>query len=87
MAYALQQLQHLTGSFRHIHAVGPVSKDVATFTQFLMRDRSREDKSDYLISDLLLLDRDVDMVSALLSQLTYEGVLDEVFGIECGAFA
>lgn len=34
------------------------------------------------IDCLLLLDRAVDLVSALVTQLTYEGLLDEIFGIK-----
>ena len=30
------------------------------------------------------MDRDVDLVSLLLTQLTYEGVLDENFKVQCG---
>ena len=31
-----------------------------------------------------MFERDTDWVSCLLSPLTYEGLLDEVFGIQCG---
>lgn len=37
------------------------------------------------IGHLVLMDRDYDFVSALLSPVTYEALLDEVFGITCGA--
>lgn len=33
------------------------------------------------IDNLLLLDRTVDPLTPLLSQLTYEGLIDEIFGI------
>ena len=33
------------------------------------------------IDSLLILDRTVDLLSPLLSQLTYEGLIDEIFGI------
>ncbi|KAG8192271.1 hypothetical protein JTE90_002098 [Oedothorax gibbosus] len=36
------------------------------------------------ISHLIVLDRDIDYVPLLLSQLTYEGMLDECFGINNG---
>lgn len=36
------------------------------------------------IDELILIDRNVDMVTALLSQMTYEGMLDETLGISCG---
>ena len=34
---------------------------------------------------VILLDRNVDLLSPLLTQLTYEGLLDELFGIQNGA--
>ncbi len=37
------------------------------------------------IGHLFLVDRDVDFASCLLSPVTYEALLDEVFGIKCGA--
>lgn len=33
------------------------------------------------IDNLLILDRSVDLLTPLLSQLTYEGLIDEIFGI------
>lgn len=37
-----------------------------------------------VISDLLVIDRDVDFPSTLVSALNYEALLDEAFGIKCG---
>lgn len=36
------------------------------------------------IDTLILLDRSIDMISPMCGQLTYEGLLDEVFGLSCG---
>ena len=33
------------------------------------------------IDHLILIDRDVDMVTPMCTQLTYEGLIDETFGI------
>lgn len=33
------------------------------------------------IDSLLILDRNVDLLTPLLSQLTYDGLIDEIFGI------
>ena len=33
------------------------------------------------IDNLLIIDRTVDLLTPLLSQLTYEGLIDEIFGI------
>ena len=42
---------------------------------------------DSLIDMIVLIDRDVDMVTPLCTQLTYEGLIDEILGIEKGAVA
>lgn len=34
------------------------------------------------IDNLILLDRSVDLMTPMLSQLTYEGLIDEIFGIQ-----
>lgn len=36
---------------------------------------------------LLLLDRNVDLLTPLGTQLTYEGLIDEIYGITNGVFA
>ena len=35
------------------------------------------------IDTLILLDRTVDLVTPLSTQLTYEGLIDEIYGIQC----
>lgn len=35
-----------------------------------------------MIDSLIIVDRNVDMITPLLTQLTYEGLLDEFFGIQ-----
>lgn len=35
------------------------------------------------IGNVIMIDRDVDYTSVLLSQLNYEGLLDETFGLTC----
>jgi hypothetical protein len=36
------------------------------------------------IDSIIILDRQVDMVTPMCTQLTYEGLLDEIFGIKHG---
>lgn len=85
VAQSLVQLQHLMGCIPNVHIVGRVSKEVATLVKCLLKEGpSPTSRKEVAITDLLLIDRDVDVVSLLASQLTYEGILDETFGIECG---
>lgn len=40
----------------------------------------KSEPTDVLIDNMLLIDRDVDYIATLLSQLNYEGLLDETLG-------
>ena len=50
--------------------------------------RKRREMADFeshitpLIDTLLLVDRNIDLITPLLSQLIYEGLIDEIFNIE-----
>ena len=37
------------------------------------------------IDNLVLIDRHVDMITPMCTQLTYEGLIDEMFGIKYGS--
>lgn len=45
-----------------------------------------DDDMEPQVDALILIDRDVDKVSPLCTQLTYEGLIDEVFGINHGIY-
>lgn len=36
------------------------------------------------IDELIIIDRNVDMITPLMTQMTYEGLIDEIIGISCG---
>lgn len=38
------------------------------------------------IGHLILIDRDQDLVTPLCTQTTYEGLVDERYGVNCGMF-
>ena len=42
------------------------------------------DSTNYF-SDIILIDREIDLVSPILTQFSYEGLLDDNFGIHCGS--
>lgn len=45
----------------------------------------KEEETQYSeIDALIMLDRSVDMITPLLTQMTFEGVIDEFFNIKCG---
>lgn len=85
-ADALTMVQQLYGVIPAITAVGPHSQAVV---DMLLQARSAGKLTEVdlppEIDRLILLDRGMDPVSAFVTPLTYEGMLDEVLGIERGA--
>lgn len=83
ISIGLQQLQQLIGPIRNVHAIGKYSKMCLKVLEQLNQDAGSTGKGeagDVLIDNMLLIDRDVDYIATLLSQLNYEGLLDETLG-------
>lgn len=80
---SLIQLQKLCGVIPNIYGQGRCAKMVCDVTK-LMKSTMQLPNIPPLIGNLILIDRDVDYASVFLSQMTYEGLLDEVFGISGG---
>ncbi|XP_015592749.1 vacuolar protein sorting-associated protein 33A [Cephus cinctus] len=84
VAQAIQSLQRFYGKIPKVTGRGPAASKVWDLLKRL--DREEEDiktknSKPALIEHLLLLDRSVDLLSPLVTQLTYEGLIDEIFGI------
>ncbi|KAJ8448579.1 hypothetical protein Cgig2_012223 [Carnegiea gigantea] len=86
IAKAIHKLESSFGLIPNVRAKGKASLRVA---DILERVQTEEpvNVSDVLpeISTLILLDREVDMVTPMCSQLTYEGLLDEVLHVNNGS--
>ncbi|PRD23355.1 UNVERIFIED_CONTAM: Vacuolar protein sorting-associated protein 33B [Trichonephila clavipes] len=54
---------------------------VIDLMNLILKESSSHSGGSDRISHLIILDRDIDYISVFLSQLTYEGMLDEFFGI------
>ncbi|XP_067014776.2 vacuolar protein sorting-associated protein 33A [Anabrus simplex] len=84
-AQAIMTLQGLFGVIPRISGKGPASKHVWELMTRMARERAGYDRphpvAQSQIDHLLLLDRSVDLLSPLATQLTYEGLIDEIFGI------
>ena len=51
----------------------------------MSKEKEREEEEiPSLIDSLILIDRRVDMITPMCTQLTYEGLIDEIFSIESG---
>jgi len=85
-AMALTRLQAVTGVIPKIYGKGASAAQV-----FDLMTRQKRESCGRLpnvrsqIDTLVILDRSVDLVSPLPIQLTYEGLIDEMFGIQCSS--
>lgn len=64
-------------------ASNDVSKNSQDFDGLHFNERPIDDLNSTTFTDLYLIDRDSDYASILLSQLNYEGILDETFNVCC----
>ncbi|RYP54731.1 hypothetical protein DL768_000555 [Monosporascus sp. mg162] len=92
MAKALMGIQSKHGLFPRIVGKGDNAKRVAELLSRMRQEiLAGEDTSETTKAGLtpsntsesvIIIDREVDFVTPLLTQLTYEGLIDEVFGIQ-----
>jgi DNA-binding Lrp family transcriptional regulator len=84
VARSLWSLQLLFGRIPLTLTQGRFSLQVRTMVDVLFDELGSSDKTDSEISCMLVVDRDVDYASVLLTPVTYVGLLDEVFGVSSG---
>ncbi|XP_047218865.1 vacuolar protein sorting-associated protein 33B [Girardinichthys multiradiatus] len=80
---ALHLLHSLFGPFSKIFGIGRCSK--MTYESWREQVEEGEQKARQAeIGNVFLIDRDVDYVTPLCSQVVYEGLVDDIFRIKCG---
>jgi len=80
---SLMKLQALFGVIPKIFGKGEMAQHVANMVIRKRRELAdTESQITPVIDSLLLIDRTVDLLTPLLTQLTYEGLIDEIFSIE-----
>lgn len=84
VAKALMSFECLYGNFLCVTTLGKKSHVVQNLTESWRNEVRPSFPSESQFTHLIMMDRNVDLVSLLLTQLTYEGVLDENFKIQCG---
>lgn len=86
VAVGLYQYQRLFGSATRIQAMGAWSCRITDMLQRMRREAGTNLPaiSDHGVDDIILIDRTVDLVTPMCTQLTYEGLLDELFGLAFG---
>ncbi|KAF8941229.1 hypothetical protein BGZ58_001033 [Dissophora ornata] len=87
-AKALMRLQGIYGWFPRILGKGDYSKALCDMMLRMRREMAVDDleasqttQMSQSIDSLIIIDRSVDMVTPLCTQLTYEGLIDEIFHI------
>ncbi|XP_038164403.1 vacuolar protein sorting-associated protein 33B isoform X1 [Cyprinodon tularosa] len=80
---ALHLLYSLFGPFSKIYGIGRCSK--MTYESWREQVEEGEQRARQAeIGNVFLIDRDVDFVTPLCSQVVYEGLVDDTFRIKCG---
>uniref|UniRef100_A0A671U4V1 VPS33B late endosome and lysosome associated n=1 Tax=Sparus aurata TaxID=8175 RepID=A0A671U4V1_SPAAU len=80
---ALHLLHSLYGPFSKIYGIGRCSKMAyESWREQVEEGEQRTRQAE--IGKVFLIDRDVDFVTPLCSQVVYEGLVDDIFRIKCG---
>ncbi|ESO89653.1 hypothetical protein LOTGIDRAFT_234244 [Lottia gigantea] len=87
IATSIVHLENLYGCIPNVYCIGKGAK--MTFDMMnILSEQSRADaveKEENLKNGhLFIIDRDIDYVTPLCTPVTYEALLDEIFGIDCG---
>ncbi|OBS60690.1 hypothetical protein A6R68_08156 [Neotoma lepida] len=86
VAQALHLLSTLYGPFPNCYGIGRCAKMSYDLWKKLEEEEDSETKGRRPeIGHIFLLDRDMDFVTALCSQVVYEGLVDDTFRIKCGS--
>ncbi|XP_054627516.1 vacuolar protein sorting-associated protein 33B [Dunckerocampus dactyliophorus] len=80
---ALHLLHSIYGPFSKVYGIGRCSKMAyESWREQVEEGDQKVRKSE--IGNVFLIDRDVDFVTPLCSQVVYEGLVDDIFRIKCG---
>lgn len=83
---ALNLLNSIFGPISKIYGIGRCSKMVLDiWREYLDDDESDRKDRKPEIGHVFMIDRDVDYVTPLCSQVVYEGLVDDIFRIKCGS--
>lgn len=91
-ARSLLKVQDLTGKIPRIQSFGTIATDVLSKLLSLTVDETAASTSEAdegatepsSVAAMVMIDRQVDLVTPMLTPLTYEGLLDDVEGIDTG---
>ncbi|KAL6461463.1 hypothetical protein MHYP_G00296070 [Metynnis hypsauchen] len=81
---ALHLVYSLYGPFSKVYGIGRCAKMVYESWRDQVEDGEQKARQPE-IGNVFLIDRDVDFVTPLCSQVVYEGLVDDIFRIKCGS--
>jgi len=83
VARSLMLIQSYFGTIPNVIGIGPSSKKVYDMIVRMRKENAAYEKPlTPQIENLVLIDRRVDLMTPMCTQLTYEGLIDELFGIK-----
>eukprot|EP00043_Microstomoeca_roanoka_P018932 m.207037 g.207037 ORF g.207037 m.207037 type:complete len:637 (+) comp16913_c1_seq2:399-2309(+) len=85
ISQAIMQLQRMYGIIPRIAYKGQAAKEVSDMLKRMAKEDPDPPHIAPEIESLILIDRQIDCVTPLCQQLTYEGLIDEFFGISLGS--
>ncbi|KRZ68052.1 Vacuolar protein sorting-associated protein 33A [Trichinella papuae] len=83
----LIHLEEIYGPINHIYCKGNMAKDIYDAWSLQRQTDSWRTLTafDSFIDSIIIFDRSIDYVTPMVTQLTYEGLIDEIFGIKCAS--
>eukprot|EP00743_Colponemidia_sp_Colp-15_P008132 GILK01008817.1.p1 GENE.GILK01008817.1~~GILK01008817.1.p1 ORF type:complete len:639 (+),score=119.90 GILK01008817.1:173-1918(+) len=87
ISLALADLESIVGPFRELKSKGPVSGSIISQFLRLQEEKGSVDSNSSSTRDsnmhaVFSIDRHIDLITPMLTPLTYEGLVDEVMGIK-----
>ncbi|XP_050427977.1 vacuolar protein sorting-associated protein 33A [Adelges cooleyi] len=87
VAQAIVMLEDIYGRIGRISGKGPTVKQVWDLVSKISLEprapNSKATRNYKTIDHLIILDRSVDLLTPMATQLTFEGLIDELYGIDC----
>lgn len=84
VARSLVTIQEIFRNIPNVYCLGRCAQMVNKLMNTMLECSKIKQTPEYEIGHLFLVDRDCDFVTPLCSQVTYEGLLDDTFGIASG---
>ncbi|XP_003380001.1 vacuolar protein sorting-associated protein 33A [Trichinella spiralis] len=83
----LIHLEEIYGPINNIYCKGNMAKDIYDAWSLQRQTDSWRTLTafDSYIDSIIIFDRSIDYVTPMVTQLTYEGLIDEIFGIKCAS--